>query len=209
MPLDIQAGGVGAKLRRLMGVRGRLPLRLDEQLVPVTEVGPNLGAPFRTAGDAFEVSTWHSQAAVAAQFPFVGIWLPLTSSGALRVWQVLLQTTGTADTFGLWIGNTTDYIASQSLPANDIVIVENYPAVSAAGVTPFVLGGNVKGTNVAQGIGKRISTHRLALDASLMVPVNVTLRPGWTLAAWRGTVNTVCEATFFATYYPSPDLSAS
>lgn len=209
MPLDIQAGGLAAKLRRLMGVRGRLPLRLDEQLVPTTEVGPALGAPYRTAGDAFDVATWHSQAAVAGQFPFVGIWLPLTSSGALVVRHVLLQTTGTADTFGLWLGNTTDYIASQVLPASDIVITENFPAVSAAGVTPFVLGGNVKGANAAQGIGKRISTHRLALDASLVVPVSVTLRPGWTLAVWRGTVNTVCEASFWGTYYPNPELSAS
>lgn len=70
MPLQIQLGELADRLRRALLVKGRLPLALDETVVPVVSLGDASQAPY--AKDPALGSSRHTRAALAANFSHIG-----------------------------------------------------------------------------------------------------------------------------------------
>lgn len=80
--IDLGSGELIQRLRRAFGIRGRVEVQLDHQLIPVA-IGENLSqAPFRRSGARFFTS--HQVVSIAAQFPAISFEnLSLTSAMVL------------------------------------------------------------------------------------------------------------------------------
>jgi len=72
--LEFNVGEIATRLRGALGVRGRIPLGLDEHVVPTVEVGNVSGPPFRrqgvraSGGNRFSFGTLNSFAGVILQY---------------------------------------------------------------------------------------------------------------------------------------------
>lgn len=62
--LDFQIGELATRLRALLGVRGRMPLGLDEHVIPTILTADASGPPWRRAGYGFTASAMFTTAAV-------------------------------------------------------------------------------------------------------------------------------------------------
>jgi hypothetical protein len=202
VPLDIQTGGFAEKMRRALGVRGRMPFRLDETVIPTVEVNRLDLPPYRT--DASDFATNIDITQVAAEFAFGGVKLPASSAGAVVIDQ-LMVTSEAADSYSVFLGNSPDYEATASLVGTQNVWnVESMPR-GAAGVGAFTLpfNQNLRGTDPVLGIGSLLFSFRMVANENLWIPLRATLRPGWAIALWRRTVNTPINCSWFGTYYPN------
>jgi hypothetical protein len=70
MPLTIQLGEVGDRLRRALSLKGRIPTALDETVVPVVQLVDASQPPY--AKDPAHGSSRHTRAALAANFSHIG-----------------------------------------------------------------------------------------------------------------------------------------
>jgi hypothetical protein len=202
MPLDIQTGGFADKIRRALGVRGRMPLRLDETVVPVVNTGTLDQPPYRTDGTDFVCNV--DMSAVAAKFTWGGIQLPPSVPGALVVEGMYVVNLGAADSYTLFLGSQRSYDAiDTAAPTQNPINVEHYPPEGLA-VNPrsMPFNQNTKGADAVLGLGELLMTIRLLTDTGIYLPVRFTLRPGWAAAWWRRTVNLGVNVTFWGTYFP-------
>jgi hypothetical protein len=208
MPLDIQQGGYADKLRRALGVRGRMPLRLDESVVPVVQVQDLDRPPYRS--DAQEFGTNVFATGMAAVFNFGAIGLATSQPGAIVV-DGLWVTSGAADAYSVVIGTEVDYNAIDSAPIQLTKNCEHYgdPSRAVAGALPFDLPirtfwGRHASLRLA---APSLMSFRVGAGDDKLIPWRWILRPGWVLAVWRSTVNLEIDVNFHGTYYPDAPVS--
>ena len=108
MPLDFNVAEIATRLRRSLGVRGRMPLTLDE-----TQVGVIIGAdatrsPFRTTSKVYRI--WNSVAPTAGNF--AAIELVNGAGGPLVIEQLFLVNRSAAIAAVVIAGFSTPLIAA-------------------------------------------------------------------------------------------------
>jgi hypothetical protein len=91
----IQSGEYGSRLRRLLGIRGPLPLTFDEQVSPVALLGDGTGLPFALDPLSWGVGT--ETTGGAAELSTIGIHNSGPELSACLIEQLVLEV-GTADT---------------------------------------------------------------------------------------------------------------
>jgi len=201
MPLDIQVGTLADRLRQLLKLSGRIPLRLDETTVPVAIAADASEPPYATE----PVLSWlsNSSAAVAGEFSALAIALPTTADGSLVVDKIFITNDGVAarayqivlDHISL-LGTLTDFGPFTRVNALDSRILAGNVLQSAP---PHQLVGSDAG-------GPHLG---FLLFVNLIVPANSVLRvdgpwvlpPGGAVAVWNLVANTNVIATFGARWY--------
>lgn len=83
MPLPIQRGAFADSLRQLFRLTGRIPVNLDENVVPVAIVGDASGLPY--TGDPIYWQAYGSGGPVAAELSVVGVGPVVGLNGCLIV----------------------------------------------------------------------------------------------------------------------------
>jgi hypothetical protein len=205
MPLDIQSGSLADRIRRALGLRGRMPLKLDETVVPTVETASLTLPPYRGA-DAMDFSTnVFLAAAGAGRYSFGGVGLSVDQPGAIvidGIWVTSLAT----DAYSIVIGTDVDYDAADSAPLQTTKQVENYGDLSraVAGATPLNCPIRTRwGSSLTLRLGAAsLHSFRVSAADDKLIPWRYTLRPGWFLAVWRSTANLELDVNFHGTYYP-------
>jgi hypothetical protein len=215
MPLDIQSGTLVEKMRRALGLRGRVPLRCDETLVPVLQVTDLDEPPNRSILDGYAVCCAAYKAADAVNYSFVGIELPSTQTGALVVHGTVLCGRAAVSLRTLFLFNAgqadTDREPAPDAPKSN-TNAEFYPAQWSATALPFDVpwGSNqLRGDSAGVGYssGRVVTWLQLLASDSKYLPLQITLRPGWALGWWNDTINQDIRAAFHGTYYPNAPSS--
>jgi hypothetical protein len=202
VPLDIQTGGFAEKIRRSTGVRGRMPLRLDETVIATIQTADLSEPPYRQNEIDFMGNC--DKALVAAEYPFGGVALKTDVPGAAVV-RGLLVTSEALDSYSLFAVPEVDLDATDdSAPPQLLYNVEHQPkAVAASSLYPMPFRAAIRGSDPTLGIGGQLlMTFRVLANENVIIPLRHTLRPSWGLALFRRTVNTAINVTWWGTYYP-------
>jgi hypothetical protein len=216
MPLDIQSGSLVEKLRRALGLRGRIPLRLDETIVPIVTVDELGHPPNRSVLDAYAIVCAAYRAADVANFSWVGMELPANQTGAIVVHgTTLCGSTAGARLRTLFLLSTTITDAIKDVAGDtpkSMCNGEFYPPLSATSQLPNTLPwGEVQLRGVSVGAfaggARAVGWMLLPASESRYMPLGITLRPGWALAWYNDTINQDIRASFHATYYPTAPSS--
>lgn len=157
MPLPFGTGELANRLRRSLDLRGRIPLLIDEVVVPTMPVSDGTKAPFRTSGR--RAGAFVFQAAVAGQFASFRIQNPtpvdavldrlsvFTASPAGSVWAIGVGA-GSVAGVGTALSTTELVDASQSLIlSTGLSVVAATAAASTLAVVLF--GGFLAGNGVS------------------------------------------------------------
>lgn len=205
MATDIGTGSVADRLRNFLRITGRLPLKLDEMVVPVM-VGQQLdSAPWRTSDQNF-AAMLTSATPAAGFFAAVGVELPIRVSGVARITGILLgNAAAAARSYDIRVGARS---ASNYTRQGNVFNVENMTPVPA--VIPTLSPEFFDFNENPIATGNLIGRIRLAADASIYIPVDVSLRGNFGQSSTLGQslwvlVRTPTEGlacTFFGTFYP-------
>ena len=87
MPLVIQASEISDRLRRFLGVRGRVPIGLDETMVAMVLEADLSQAPYRQEGLSGDMHV--AKGAVAAEFSYI-FWGPALAACTLIVDRLII-----------------------------------------------------------------------------------------------------------------------
>src|SRR5687768_1210512 len=93
MPQPIQAGTVADRLRNFLNLTGRIPVQMDENVVPVANVQSLGEPPWRT--EDVDCFAYASSPAVAARFGMVAFRMPAGATGALVIRRVVIASGAT------------------------------------------------------------------------------------------------------------------
>jgi hypothetical protein len=96
MPQPIQAGTVADRLRNFLKLSGRIPVQMDENVVPVVTAQQLDQPPWRTEVANFHTET-QTSAAVAARFSMLAIRAPSGMTGVGRCLKALVRTNVAAE----------------------------------------------------------------------------------------------------------------
>jgi hypothetical protein len=205
MPTPIQRGELVERLRRFMGIVGRLPLVLDEVCIPVVSVAELNVPPYRR-----EASNWQkrcSQGAVVGQLSACGVHLPATSAGAARIQRVTYENTSAAAIqLALMYSQNTEGLGGYSLQGGCVDIERPNPVSSGVLKLTPVREYFAAAAALPSGTSEMIDLVDIDVNASLTKEIDVMIYPGYGLASWCLTANTAMGSSFAGTYYPTAQL---
>lgn len=170
MPLEFQVGEVADRLRRGLTVRGRMPLELDERVVPVTLVEDVSLAPWRGEGHAWEVSFLISLPGAGTG----GVFLAELANPEDRVCVISIEQALVSATAG-------GPICTWGLTALPLVIPTPIGATQAVDVeepTSTLLPISVVADDVAIAIATTVGNLQLLVAAPNIIPLQYVQRPG-------------------------------
>lgn len=207
MPTDIQRGELVDRLRTFLGVVGRLPLVLDEVVIPVVMAGDLNHAPYRRASR--HAMKFVGRAATAAVLSGAGVELPLAAAGAFHVDGVLFANSeAVALQYELLYGMNpqlyTTYAQQGGFADTEIPAL---PSATTLRLTPLREFWAAQAASPGAGTTERIAVVKLLANTSMYLPLDVMLYPGYGLSSWCQTVNTAVGATFSGDYYPDASRS--
>lgn len=186
MAIDVGSGNVADRLRNFLRLTGRIPLKMDEMVVPVV-VGQQLDQPpWRTADQNFAATVVTSPAPAAGFFAIAGVEMPNGASGVARVTQITIRSNIAAE-YSIFVGarQGTNYSAqgrvfnTENATPVPALIPTLAPVFYQADVNPLALNAEICRV-VAGGQG------------TIVVPVDVCLRGNF------GQSTTVGQACFVA-----------
>lgn len=206
MPLDIQTGLLADRLRQLLRLSGRIPLRLDEVTVPVVLAGSGTGVPYAT--DPVHFMQPIESPAVALETSGAGIALRPDTPGSLVVDAILLSNPGSAAALYRVIYDS--YARLTDVAIAGLTDFGNVPKVN--GLDPLALEANTEqstgpvelvGTDGGLGVpaGREVLDATVTLESSLIVPGPIVLPPGGAVAVWPNVVNLAVRPTFYGRYF--------
>lgn len=197
MPLDIQVGDVAERLRRFFDLRGRIPGRLDEVVVPVINLGDLSKPPYSRD----PLSGWHlgAQGAVAAEISMVGL-LPQGADKLVIKQLWLVNDTAGAITYELYQGTT--------LPPNPVlrgISAVNLPR-AGSGIRPMCTTNGWDDADAALPAGQqRIAAFRVAAGLTFPVPIgDLVLSTDDVCWVSPNAVNTSCTVVWNFDEYNKP-----
>jgi hypothetical protein len=94
MPLDIGHAEIANRLRRLLRIRGRIPTRLDENVIPTVAIGSSDRPPWRQSPVIF--ADMNTAGAVAAENSAIAATLPASDLGVMVIWRIWADGVGNA-----------------------------------------------------------------------------------------------------------------
>lgn len=197
MPLDIQVGDIAERLRRFLDLRGRIPARLDEIVVPTISLGDLARPPYSRD----PLSGWHLGAfgAVAGEISMVGL-LPQGADKLVIKKLVIVNDTAGAITYEVYVGSTIS--ASPTLRG---IAAVNLPR-AGSGLRPMCTTNGWDDADPALPAGaQRIGAFRVGANSSLCVEYG-----DWVISTddvcWvsPNAVNTICQAVWNFDEYNKP-----
>jgi hypothetical protein len=203
-------------MRAFMRLTGRIPVQVDEQVVPVVTAQYLGEPPWRT--ESVDALGFGVSPAVAARHAGVFVRMPAAASGALVLDQITLYNgEATAQPFSLVVVSN---IENEAAFAN-VTTVSRLLQAEHINLTPataferipadtLVLDSSVAGLSVGFEFGRVV----LPASTSLILPVRVTLRGKYTnnVAQSQGvgvfvrTANIATTASFRTQYHPQAPL---
>lgn len=212
MPIDVNRGEIANRLRRFLDIRGRIPTRLDENVVPVVQLASVDDAPWRQSPITW--AGWVSQPSVALLNSFVAVTLPRADFGIFSVDRVAVDNLSgsTAASISLILNAESNTVAEGTDLGPIWQRVENLnqpllllPASQPVGLHQ-VIGAS---TNIiGQGVElERLRIHAAALGLTRQVFQGPYYVPaGGAIYALRLTVNETLNVHMYGRFWP--DVSA-
>jgi hypothetical protein len=202
VPTEIQRGELSDRLRRFLGLTGRIPLQMDETVVPIANVQDLASPPYRLLERGFSGS---DEIAAAVGFPsMIALTLPkqlavgLPERGALVVSQLTLwnpNAGAAAMTYRVSFNLTAAWTLRQQVFDLDRVVNANGTDVRL----PAVLRSN----NGIAVVGFELDRFTLLASEGLIVDLNppIVLGPGVELII-AGQNNAITRGAFRGVYFP-------
>lgn len=205
MPIEIGRGEIANRLRRFLDIRGRIPTKLDENVVPVSLLASTDEPPWRRSPILW--ADWQQQGPTAGERSFVMVGLPVAPTGIFSVDRVYVM----SDT----LAAATD--ASLVMHAFATVLAtgadmspqaRRYEQLSPAAITNnaaqpsgiiMAIGSDAAGPL----LGAEIDRHILTVAQPWTVFEGPWYVPaGGCITAWIRTANVLCQAGFYGRYWP-------
>jgi hypothetical protein len=205
MPSEIQRGELVDRLRRFAGTTGRMPLQLDETVVPVLNVGDLFQPPYRLAVRGF---TGQDERPAAVGFPSqIACTLPAVPSGSIVRGAALIRE--------IWIDNQNASAAiftlriAYNLAAAFPLIINTLDLDRYLDQNGSIqrLPPQIRASNSVAAVGANIILFTLAASERfrLTLPTPIVMGPG-TEVLIGSPNNAVNRTAFFGEWHPDAIL---
>lgn len=205
MPQPIQQGTVADRLRNFLRLSGRIPVQLDENVVPIVNVQDLSQPPWRTQDVDFGVNV--NGAAVAAVNTHVGLEVPVGIPGVAVVDTIYFQnSTGAAVAYSITVGVRVGAGYTLQGTCYNTELIDPGSAGAAIATVPV----EFFDFSTAPIVGQEICRVMVPIGGSVIIPTRVSLRGrygssadiGQCLMVANRTVNLAANVSFRGTYYP-------
>lgn len=212
MPQPIQRGSLAERLRQLLRLSGRIPLQLDENVVPIVLTDQVNLPPWRLSPTIF--ANFNTSAAVAAENSFLGWGVRAGDFGVMVVKRIAVDNLGAAtaanisivrNSLAALLATGTDFSPTERMEQLD-------PKQVIANVAqPVGIVGPIIGTNPGIVLGVELERQRLQTGAN--APTRIVfegpyvLPAGTAISVWRQVVNEALSAHIYGEFYP--DVSSA
>lgn len=205
MATDVGTGTVADRLRNFLRLTGRIPLKMDEMVVPVVNAQQLDQPPWRTADQNWGCELTSATPA-AGFFACAGVELPARAAGVCRVTGILLgNAAAAARSYDIRVGPRGN---SNYTKQGNVFNTENMTPVPA--VIPTLAPEFFDFNENPLATGNIIGRIRLAIDQTIYIPVDVCLRGNFGQSLTIGqslwvALRTPAEGvavSFFGTFYP-------